>query len=267
MPFDVKVTGHGRPVVFIPDLATSGDIWDTTLEHLDGDVEAHVLTLAGFAGQPPIKGPYLPQIRDGLAHYLRAHGLKGTVIVGHMFGAAVAYALAASDPDLLAGVVAIDVLPCQAALGEPGQTKAAAIAEAHTLRDQIAAIPPQDFGKASAHRLATMVHDPAIAARLADDAGHSTPWVAADAYLALMTLDVRPALATLATPFLFIATDGTYAPEDWPVIEASWHRQIDSIPHHELVIIRDSRHYVMFDQPEAFFAALDHFLAALPGAK
>src|SRR5205809_1000053 len=64
--FTVKVSGHGRPVIFIPGLTCDGSVWDETVAHLGGKVEAHVLSLAGFGGTPPIDQPLLPTVRDEL---------------------------------------------------------------------------------------------------------------------------------------------------------------------------------------------------------
>src|SRR5689334_20013832 len=50
-PFTVKVVGKGRPMILIPGLMCSGDVWDTTVEHYKSSYECHVLTLAGFAGR------------------------------------------------------------------------------------------------------------------------------------------------------------------------------------------------------------------------
>ena len=48
--FTAKVTGEGRPIIFIPGLACPGEMWDETVELLGDGIQAHVLTLAGFAG-------------------------------------------------------------------------------------------------------------------------------------------------------------------------------------------------------------------------
>jgi len=55
--FTVTVSGAGRPVIFIPGLACDGSIWNETVAHLRGKVQAHVVTLAGFVGKPPISTP------------------------------------------------------------------------------------------------------------------------------------------------------------------------------------------------------------------
>lgn len=60
--FAVKVTGHGRPVILIPGLSSSGAVWDGTVAHLKSRFECHVLTLAGFAGEPRIPAPFLKTV-------------------------------------------------------------------------------------------------------------------------------------------------------------------------------------------------------------
>ncbi|HZJ71843.1 MAG TPA: hypothetical protein VFF36_13000, partial [Planctomycetota bacterium] len=48
--FSARVTGRGRPVIFIPGLGCPGAVWDDTVDQLGDQIETHVLTLAGFAG-------------------------------------------------------------------------------------------------------------------------------------------------------------------------------------------------------------------------
>ena len=48
MPFQVKVTGRGKPAILIPGFSSSGETWDTTVEHYRDRFECHVLTVAGF---------------------------------------------------------------------------------------------------------------------------------------------------------------------------------------------------------------------------
>jgi pimeloyl-ACP methyl ester carboxylesterase len=260
--FHVDISGRGRPVVFIPDLGASSGVWDTTIAHLGGRVEAHALTLAGFAGQARVEGPILPRVERELARYLRDRHLRGAVVVGHMFGAAVAYSLAVAEPDLVGGIVVIDTLPCQSALAEPDEPRAQALVEAQKTHDMLASRPPNV--DQMERRLRTMMTDPARARKIAEESSLSSGQSIADAYLELMQMDLRNQVRSLRSPALVVVTDLTYPPDSWSHVVASWHRQVDSIPRHELVEVRGAHHYVMFDKPEAWFAALDRFLGALP---
>ena len=81
--FVVKVTGQGRPIIFIPGLSCAKAVWDGSVAHLKDRYECHVLTLAGFAGQPRIEPPFLESVCKDLAKYIREHKLDHPVIVGH----------------------------------------------------------------------------------------------------------------------------------------------------------------------------------------
>jgi N-formylmaleamate deformylase len=47
--FRVQVSGYGQPMILIPGLASSGEIWNSTVDRYARTYECHVLTLAGFA--------------------------------------------------------------------------------------------------------------------------------------------------------------------------------------------------------------------------
>src|SRR5439155_16761665 len=98
-PFAVKVTGKGKPIIFIPGLACSGEVWDSAVEHYKDHNECHVLTLAGFAGQPALKdkSAYLETIRKAIVAYIKEKKLDKPVVVGHSLGGYLVFALAASE--------------------------------------------------------------------------------------------------------------------------------------------------------------------------
>lgn len=96
--FTVDVQGHGRPVILIPGLACSAEVWNGTVEHLTSEgFETHALTLAGFGGTPPIhSGDYLKTFRDDLAAYIRQNKLDHPVVIGHSLGGFLALWFAAA---------------------------------------------------------------------------------------------------------------------------------------------------------------------------
>src|SRR5579864_8447805 len=80
--FHVTVTGHGQPMILIPGLSSASEVWDSSVTHYKDRYECHVLTLAGFAGQPPIDGPLLVTAREELAAYIRDKHLERPVLIG-----------------------------------------------------------------------------------------------------------------------------------------------------------------------------------------
>ena len=79
--------------------SSSGDTWKTTVERYRDRFACHVITLAGFAGVPPIPSPLLASARTEIADYIRAARLDRPVIVGHSLGGTLALAIASDHPD------------------------------------------------------------------------------------------------------------------------------------------------------------------------
>src|SRR6476646_5579892 len=81
--FDVKVSGKGKPIIFIPGLSSGGATWDDAVQHYKDHFECHVLSLAGFAGKPPIDAPLLDTVASELIAYVHGKKLDHPVIIGH----------------------------------------------------------------------------------------------------------------------------------------------------------------------------------------
>src|SRR5262245_53760365 len=71
----VEVTGKGQPMIPIPGLTCSGDVWRETVAHYSKRYQCHAVTLGGFAGRPRYEGPFLDTARDSLLAYMRARHL------------------------------------------------------------------------------------------------------------------------------------------------------------------------------------------------
>src|SRR6185369_14421024 len=82
-----------------------------TVEHLGDAYQAHVLTLSGFAGRPPISEPLSAAVRRDLTRYIRAKKLVDPIIVGHSMGGFIAYWIASYHPDLVGPVIIVDASP------------------------------------------------------------------------------------------------------------------------------------------------------------
>jgi len=255
------VSGEGRPVIFIPDLGAPADVWQSTVDHLAGRVEAHVLDVAGFAGNAPVAGPLLPKLRDELATYVKAQKLNRPVVVGHMFGATVAYWLAMTEPDLLGGVIAIDTPPSRAT-GDAEED-----AEARQGAKALAEATPEKFAQMLTRRLATSMNDQKLAEKNAQKVVVSDQAVIAEAFLDMMTRDLRETVRAIRVPVLVLLTTGNLPKGAAPEIERAYRDQLISVPSHEVVVVPQSHHYVMFDVPQAFFENVDRFLASTAKAE
>jgi pimeloyl-ACP methyl ester carboxylesterase len=244
--FTVTVTGHGKPIIFIPGLGCPGSVWDDTVAHLDG-YEAHVVTLAGFAGVPRIDGPLAAEAREQLARYIREHHLVQPVVVGHSMGGFLAYWLAETEPSLVGKTIVVE---SGAALGDGD--RAANIQTGSQVREMWSAASDEQFAQQVHDIFGSMAAHRDRLAPYLDAIARSDRTAIGDAIYEQFTTDLRPQLAKIKSPLLLVLADGSLA--------AGMKKQAESVPNHTVVVVPNAKHFVMLDEPEAFDAALDSFL-------
>ncbi len=241
--FDVKVSGKGRPIIFIPGLGCPGAVWADTVAHLGAHYQTHVLTLAGFAGLPPITKPLSATVRKELARYIRSNRLDHPVIVGHSMGGFIAYWIASNLPDLVSGVIIVDAGP--ALSGD--------LEEAKSLRDQWRGATDEEFADRTRMMFSSMVGDPKRLAPIMGEILESDRKTLGDAVYELMTTDLRDKISEITAPVLVVLADGG--------LQNRIKDQIAPIPHHESVVLAHTHHFLMYDDPDGFYRAIDKFLA------
>jgi len=118
--FGVRITGHGKPMILIPGYTGSADTYNEVVAHYKDHYKCYVVTLAGFAGQPP-SGAYdhlLMRQRDEIIRYIINEHLDKPVIVCFSFGAALGLWIACTRPDLIGPIVDLDGTPFDAAVDD-----------------------------------------------------------------------------------------------------------------------------------------------------
>jgi N-formylmaleamate deformylase len=241
--FHDAVTGKGRPVIFIPGLGCPGAVFDDVVAHLDGKVEAHVLTLAGFAGEKPTKPPLAAAVRKDLVRYIRSHRLDHPIIVGHSMGGFIAYWLAATAPDLIGGVIVIDAGP---ALGDNDPETA------HTLRNMWAQAGDDELVDQVRVAYSSMTTNPKRMEPYLPAIAKSDRHAIGDAIYELVTTDLRDKVAAIKAPFLLVLADGG--------LQGMYKTMVKPIADKKVVVVPKTRHFVWLDDPDAFDAILDQFL-------
>lgn len=244
--FKVKVTGSGRPIIFIPGLACPGAVWDETVAHLGDDYESHVLTLAGFAGNDPIAEPLSAAVRRDLTRYIRSRHLQDPIIVGHSMGGFIAYWIASYHPELVGPVIVVDASP--ALSGDLDEAKA--------LRSRWRYASDEEFTQRLRASFMSMSSYPKKMIPVVEAVTRSDRRTIGDAVYEMITTDLTDKVKDIVAPVLIIAADGGYR-----------HRiraQSEPIPDRELIILPGTRHFVMYDDPDGFHKAVDKFLEDHP---
>ncbi|MEO6871617.1 MAG: alpha/beta hydrolase [Chthoniobacterales bacterium] len=263
---DVKVTGHGQPIIFIPGLATPGAIWDDTVKHLQDKYECHVISIAGFGGMPAVKtDDLLDAARDQIIAYAREHKLEKPAIVGHSLGGTLALAIGDKAPDLPGDIVSVDGLPFLAGVMLPGVTDLeSAKKAAAAMRVRMEKETPEEFAAYQKNiSIPSLVTNPADVKRVAEMCSKSDPATVAQAMSELLSTDYRPELGKIKCPILVMgALAGMlqYAPKE--TLEENYKNQFKNAPQTRFVFFDKAKHFIMVDDPAGFYAALDKELAA-----
>ena len=269
--FRVQVTGTGRPILLIPGLASSGDTWTTTVAHLSGRFTCHVLTLAGFAGTPPIDGPLFPTVRRDLARYINEQHLDRPIVIGHSLGGMLAMALATDHPDLVGPLVIVDGMPFLA--GPNMQVK-----NLEETRPTVAKIEAymSSMTQQQWHAYATSGASTRYMVTSASDAETLVEWsVATDrqtltrALVEAYSVDLREDIAKITSPTLALGTWRGWHDQlaaytiDVPreAFMASFADQFARLPRLHFALHDTARHFIMWDDPAWFFGQIDAFLA------
>ena len=272
--FRVEVSGHGRPIILIPGLASSGDTWKTTVARYQDRYTCHVLTLAGFAGVPAIDAPLMATVRAELVAYIHDQHLDKPIVIGHSLGGTLALDLASREPNLVGPIVIVDALPFLAG----AQFQAKTVAEAKPMLDQMHKM--MTMASQSPEQSAQYLRGPNAPAKYmvtsAADFETVAGWgvasngrAVADAMLELMSMDLREDVAKIQSPALVLGTwsglhdqlkaygvDLTRA-----AVVQTFEQQFAKLPRLHFALAETARHFIMFDDPQWFFAQLDAFLA------
>ena len=254
-PFEVEITGEGPAIVFIPGLTCGAHVWDPTVEALRDRYELHVLTISGFAGRPPIEGPLLPRVRERLARYVEA--LDRPVVVGHSIGGFLALWLAATEPDRVGAVVAVDGLPSLAAAS--GIAPGAVSEVAAQMRGSVESQGPEAFAEQIERNLRMQITNPEDVARVARISGRSDPASVGRAMEELLVRDLRPLMSDIEVPVLLMGP-GVGPDALRARTEAVYREQVQDIDRHEVVFLDGARHFVMLDAEPSYLKKLDAFL-------
>jgi pimeloyl-ACP methyl ester carboxylesterase len=258
--FQVKITGHGPAMILIPGLASSGETWDSTVARYKDRYECHVLTLAGFAGVPRLPGPMLERVRDDVAAYIREKKLVKPVIVGHSLGGFLALAIASRYPDLPGKLIIVDSYPSLAAIFRPEVTPELAKTESAMTRKYMTAQPASEDGAKAQIRM--MVTGDADFERIMTWSRASDYSAVVDAMVELYGSDLREDIAAIQSPTLVMVTWIAFKDyTDRKTLEQNARREYAKLKGADLRITDTSRHFIMYDEPQWFFAQIDGFLA------
>lgn len=253
-PFEV--TGSGPDLVLVPGLGSSPAVWDGVKESLAKDYRLHLVHVAGFAGRAPEGDPatLVERTKAEVIRHLDCQKVERAAYAGHSMGGFLGLTLAADRPDRISKVVVVDSLPFFPLIFNPAATAELAAPQAAATRAQITAQDDASFAATQRLGAQSLVQGAEHQAQVVDWSLTSDRATFAGAIHALMTTDMRPRLGDITVPVTVLAAANPYAPRTRvePLYIAAY-AGLDGVT---LTVIDNSYHFIMFDQPAAFEAAL-----------
>jgi pimeloyl-ACP methyl ester carboxylesterase len=266
----VEVIGTGRPVLMIPGLNSGADTWRETCLALQPGVQCHLVQLPGFAGAPAARVPeFLPAMREQLIDYMRAEGLGKPAILGHSLGGMLALQISIAAPDAAGPLVIVDSLPFFPGAMNPAATPDAVRPMAEGMRAQMLASDEATYAKGAEAAVRGMTRDATRTETLKAWGRASDRATTAQAMYELMTTDLRPELAKVASPTLVLGAWAAYAPMGSTKESTAgiFRTQYATLEGARLEMSEGGYHFLMWDDPTWVQANIRDFLAAHPHAK
>jgi N-formylmaleamate deformylase len=264
--FNIQVKGAGQPIVLIPGLTCGASVYDETVEKLSQNYECHTLTLAGFAGQPPLKDVetlYTEAFKTEIIKYIEDQKLENVILIGHSLGGFLSQWIATDQPKFLSKVVVIDALPFLQAASNP-------YAQAGINKAQIEAYIKGFEGKSdetlrkmrlpSAQFLAldSTKWDTIINFSMASDLETE-----ANVFGELMGTDLRSTLKKAEVPILVLAAwaqNSKYPLFSKSYVQMMYSDQYKAAKNCTVQVIENTKHFIMYDDFEAYIEAIEVFV-------
>lgn len=257
--FTYKEAGQGKPLILIPGLTCTGDVWSGTVDQLKDKYHCYILTLPGFGGQRPIQGPFLPHVRDDIIAFVKDKHLEHPSVIGHSLGGFMVWYLGCSEPKLFGPMVSVDGLPFLSAIYNPSATAQSMRPMADAMAAGMAKATKEQFEQQTKSSLDSEVSDPKQADALLPVCEKSDPGDVAQAVKEMMTTDLRQDISKIQTPVLLIGA-GQWMPNDQEALHKSYADQIAACTNAKLVIAAKCRHFIMYDDPSFFYKTVKSFL-------
>ncbi|MGY5799302.1 alpha/beta fold hydrolase [Rheinheimera faecalis] len=262
--FQVQVEGKGKAIILIPGLMSDQRVWQQLATALKPDYQLHLVSLAGFAGTPALATPLkLTQVTSELAAYIQHHQLKQPIVIGHSMGAFLAFQLASSYPKLTGKVIAVDGLPYLAPVFSRDSTTTVAqmVPQAKMMQQYYQQMTSAQLAESAEQGMAIQVSQPEHAAIVTKMAGTSDPATVGAVIAELLTTDLRGEVHKIQQPVLLLGAGGALPSDSMrPAVQALYQQQINTIPQAKLDFNWQSRHFIMWDQPDWLLAQITDFI-------
>lgn len=264
--FQVKVTGKGQPMLFIPGATCSGEEWKETVARYSNHYQCHVFTLAGYAGAAPVESKdYLDTYKTEIIKYIRDKKLNKVILVGHSIGGFLSLCIASEMHDHLQKVIIVDAMPFFAAAFNPN---AKAGFNEEMAKNMLAGYDKMDTEKLRSSQRGIAKYlcaDSTQWAKIAEWGVQSDHRTMAYTMSEMLGKDIREQISSIQVPVLVLAA---FMPKPGSPLFTSEHvtdiftKQYQQCKTCVIHVSPSAKHFIMYDAPQWYYQEIDTFIKA-----
>ncbi len=251
----VEVIGKGDPILFLPGFTVPGSVWRPTVEKLNTKNESHLFSYAGFNGITPIKMPWYATVKEEIFEYIEENNLKKFSIIGHSMGGNLAVDIAVKFPERVEKMVLVDALPCYREVMMPG-VPASNLKYDSPYNKRMLGMDDMQFKGMTMNMASGMTSKKEKVSILANWMQKADRTTYVYGYTDLLKLDLRMSLKFVKAETLILA--GSFPNE--AMVQANFEKQYANLSNKTIEMVANSKHFIMFDQPEWFYKTVNTFL-------
>ncbi len=261
---DIEHVGNknGETVVFIPGLASSGEVWRPWVKKFENSHNILVVTAPGFAGIAPRAdiNDFLRKTVEEIRAELIKENAKNVIVVGHSIGGLMSLMLANMAPDIIAKAMIVDSAPFMAGLFVQGITPDAARTQAGYMKSAMMNMPREAYDQQQKMGLGILSNTSEFIPTLVGWSETSDQATVATAFGEAFSTDYRANLSTIKADVILLAATAKQMPLGKEALTEFYTQQYSGLENFTLQMVDDSFHFIMIDQPEVFTAALEKLL-------
>ena len=261
--FEVEVLGEGRNIILIPGLMSDGRVWDALAKELSKKYRIHIISIAGFAATPKIENQSLDKVKQQLLAYMVQKKMDKPVIIGHSLGGFMAFWMASSAPERIGKIISVDGLPFIGPIftGSNDSTVKSLSLQAKQLHLGYAGMSSEQLTMQTKFGINRQTTSKINQQKVIDMASQSHPETVGEMVFKLMSIDLRSEISKIIQPVLLLGAAGAFNHEAGKErARILYKEQLSANSGARLVMNNQSRHFIMFDQPEWLLSQIQLFL-------
>ena len=263
--FEVSIHGKGDTMFLIPGLSCSGNVWNETVKKYKNDYEIHVITLAGFGGVKPIASEnILQEVKKELINYIKKHGTKNSVLIGHSIGGFTSLLIGIDEENLVSKIIIVDSLPFLAGASNPEITAEIVKSSYGMLKEMYMKMDSIALRNNLKQSIGGMMRNKENLDFVLNDAAKSDRKTLGYTVFEMMRTDIRETIQKIKTPTLVLTNWNKPIPQFPNFTRANklkmYQEQYKNCSSCTVKVVDKAEHFIMLDNPTEFYKEVSGFI-------